>query len=365
MRHKTDTVALKVLFTIGVSLLTLGTSITSQAAEEKNITNCMDFQNIYGLEAKYSGVYFNTEYEIFRELGGNIVGLTVSDDAVTIDYSDEESFVDAIAMLDDGSSEYVSDIAEWTSSNNQVANVYNGRINAVSTGSCIITVSYEGYSTDIEVNVLAYRDTLEEIQLLNANILQQNLARVADSQVVNVAKEMTEYTWTPQKKLIGWNGHVFEAGVAVTGIPYSQSANQVNKNLFASALLKADFYDSCIRSDGTAMPKYGNDCSGFVSYSWGISRNTTSSFISGIRSGTYKKVGSYNANSHSTSELKEAYKSLQPGNAVVKSGHTFLIASNDVSNSRVYVYEQTPPKAIYRSWTYSSMASNGYMPFAR
>lgn len=37
MRHKTDTVALKVLFTIGVSLLTLGTSITSQAAEEKTL----------------------------------------------------------------------------------------------------------------------------------------------------------------------------------------------------------------------------------------------------------------------------------------------------------------------------------------
>lgn len=90
------------------------------------------------------------------------------------------------------------------------------------------------------------------------------------------------------------------------------------------------------------MPKYGNDCSGFVSFAWGISKKGTGDFITGIRNGTYSKVGSYNANSPTTAELKEAYKSLQPGNAVGKSGHTFLIAANDAANSKVYVYEQTP-----------------------
>lgn len=181
MKLKNNTVALKVLLTIGFSVLTLGTSITSKGAEceEKNITNCVDFQNTYGPDARYSGVYFNTESPIFRELDGNIVGLAVSDDVVTIDYTDEHSFVDAIATLDNGDSEYISDIAEWTSSDNQVANVYNGRINAVSVGSCVITASYEGYSADIEVDVLTYRDTLAEIQRLNANF-----------NIINVAKDI-------------------------------------------------------------------------------------------------------------------------------------------------------------------------------
>ena len=367
MKRRINAVSLKSVFAVGVSALILGNTITSQAAEYEvpPITNCIDFQNVYGSDVKYSGIYFNTEEEIFRKLDGNVLEIIASDEVVTINYSDETSFVDVIAVLDKGDSEYISDIAEWKSSNSQIATVYQGRINAVSKGSCTITASYEGHVVDMEVEVLADRDTLAEIQRLNADILQPEQARVAESQIVNVAKDMVEYTWIPQKDLTGWAGEEFSAGETVTGIPYSQTANQVNKNLFASALLKADFYDSCVREDGTKMPKYGSDCSGFVSFSWGISRNTTSGFISGIRNGTYKKVGSYDANNPSVSDLKEAYKSLQPGNAVVKQGHTFIIASNDVSNSMVYVYEQTPPCAIWGSWTYSDLAADRYMPFAR
>lgn len=31
--------------------------------------------------------------------------------------------------------------------------------------------------------------------------------------------------------------------------------------------------------------------------------------------------------------------------------------------AKVYVYEQTPYRAIYTSWTYDKMATDKYMPF--
>jgi len=63
--------------------------------------------------------------------------------------------------------------------------------------------------------------------------------------------------------------------------------------------------------------------------------------------------------------LKTAYKKLQKGDAVVKSGHTFLIASNDIDNSKIYAYEQTPYNAQYTTWTYEKMANDSYMPFTK
>ena len=100
-------------------------------------------------------------------------------------------------------------------------------------------------------------------------------------------------------------------------------------------------------------------------FSWEIDRKTTSDFVRGIKDGTYNKVGSYDESNPKKSELKEAYKKLQEGDAVVKKGHTFIIASNYSENSKVYAYEQTPYYAQYTSWTYETMSKDGYMPFAK
>lgn len=74
-------------------------------------------------------------------------------------------------------------------------------------------------------------------------------------------------------------------------------------------------------------------------------------------------------------EIEKAYKKLKKGDAVVFrrmnkqtkqfEGHTFIIAKNDIKNSKVYVYEQTPYKAAYKSHSYSNMAGMFYMPFSK
>ena len=40
-----------------------------------------------------------------------------------------------------------------------------------------------------------------------------------------------------------------------------------------------------------------------------------------------------------------------------------MIARNDSGNKKVYVYEQTPPKAVYTVYSYDKLASDKYMPF--
>lgn len=225
-------------------------------------------------------------------------------------------------------------------------------------GETQVEVLYGSHSQTIDVIVKKAIDIAYIIDELNAYQLMANSGADATA----IGKEMVEYQWTPTSNMRGWrDGKTFYANQTYTGIPYSQTANQVDKSGFASAMNQPDFYDDYTRFS-IIMPKYGNDCPGFVSFCWGISRKTTSDFVNGIKDGTYTKVGTYNADNPTLTSLKTSYRNLSPGNAVVKSGHTFLIASND-RTSKVYVYEQTPYTAVYTSWTYDDLANAGYMPF--
>lgn len=165
--------------------------------------------------------------------------------------------------------------------------------------------------------------------------------------------------------MVGWRAEkTFSAGVLYRGIPYTQTEFQQNRNGFINSLGNGDFY-SYYERFGWRMPKYGNDCSAFVSFSMGLARKTTYDFIAGIKSGLYPKAGSYNAYGPSYYELVNAYRYLQPGDAVVNDGHTFLINYNDPSNGSIQAYEQTPYNATYTYWGYAQMANGAYMPFSK
>lgn len=90
----------------------------------------------------------------------------------------------------------------------------------------------------------------------------------------------------PTKDLVGWKGqYIFKKNTRYSGIPYSQTEYQKDDAGFKDALSKSDFYDSYTRF-GNTMPKYGSDCSGFVSFAWGVPRETTASFVQKIKNGT-------------------------------------------------------------------------------
>lgn len=84
-----------------------------------------------------------------------------------------------------------------------------------------------------------------------------------------------------------------------------------------------------------------------------------------MKNGTYPKVGSYDANNPTNSDLLNSYPSLQKGDAVVSSSqsHTFIIALN--FSDFVHAYEQTPYMATLTVWTYDQLANKKHMPFTK
>lgn len=358
----------KIIFSVLIIICVLSIGITTYANTYtlNKSYNENNYKELLGLSNVMYSTDDNSEYDdkLNIVMTNKISDLILSNDVITIEKTGESTFIDIIAKYENGTFDNISNIVEWKSENPDIVYADNGRILALDKGTTTVTVSFLEFTKTIEVNVLETCNIQKEILELESidhrPISPNSYLR---NYVTNKAKQMVEVSWKPRRNLKGWRGkYTFKAGTTYRGIPYSQTAFQKDNIGFKNSLRKNDFYNNYTRFSKT-MPKYGNDCSGFVSFAWGTSRKTTSNFVNGIKNGTYSKVGSYNANNPSRSHLIKSYRKLRKGDAVVKQGHTFLIASNSTKNSKVYVYEQTPYKALYTTWTYNQMANAKYMPF--
>lgn len=261
---------------------------------------------------------------------------------------------------------------------------------ALGKGKTKITVSYGGLKRTINVKVLKEIDLLEEegkyykkhnMDNKSDDISVKSLTQTERDDIRDNALAMISYCWHPEGDLIGWKSRfIFEEDEGYSGIPYSQTPNQSDETLFDNALDDYEtnnFYTPMyFYQDGVQyiQPRYGNDCSGFTSFSWGISRKTTLDFYNGIKNGTYPKVGSYNAStptSPSKTDLKNSYELMQLGDAVVyrtsnnSAGHVFVIAVNFTNEDRVQCFEQTDPYCSITYWTYDQLVNKKYMPFSK
>lgn len=319
----------------------------------------------------------------------SVIDLKTSQSDVVIESNGYSEFVDIFSVLNDNSIVKVNPEAVWRSDNEAVAVAIaeEGRILAQGRGKTKIVVSYGGFEKIINVSVLRTVDLFKEEKTLfeiykknsiNKAITLNSLTLDERENIRDRAIGMLSYTWTPTKDLIGWkSNYVFNKNYPYIGIPYSQTPYQKDKTGFASALNSTDFYDSLnftLNGMQYKQPRYGNDCSGFTSFAWAISRKTTKDFYNGIKNGTYPKIGSYNSStptSPSASDLKESYKLMQLGDAVVyrnsanTSGHVFIISANFTAEKRVQCLEQTPPYCQITFWTYDQLANNKYMPFSK
>ncbi len=179
--------------------------------------------------------------------------------------------------------------------------------------------------------------------------------------ILNKAIAMKNIEWTPTQKLEGWDHKVeFPKGVQVKGIPYSQD-KQVDDIEFPKALLKNDFYSGgASANDGTFCPKYGVDCSRYVSYALGIDARTTQGMLSDLRNGTgeISKVGTYNVSSPRQADLL-----ADEGDALVHQGHAMLVVYNDKNAKEITVYETQIKLPIMSTYSYSYLAGKDYLPF--
>lgn len=257
--------------------------------------------------------------------------------------------------------DFLCNEVEYFSSDEEVVLVYDGRILANGVGTAIVTVQYQDMVQCFKVTVKNKLSEDEIAEIFNVTNVYSNASEDAQRDaIVEKARNMTYCEWYPTSNLIGWNGqHIFQAGHRQSGIPYSQATGgQCDEKEFLSAMNNSDFY-TAYSEGGTAMPRYGNDCSAFVAICWGlpynVNRMNTTSFYA-----NYDSIGDYS--------------NLKWGDAVVSTSdrHMFLIAQNwetpasgsSYPTSYVTCYEQTPYNAKLVIHLYSELQNKGYKPIS-
>jgi len=178
------------------------------------------------------------------------------------------------------------------------------------------------------------------------------------------ADYMYNLTWVCQKTISGWkNNYTFYAGQTYR-VPYAwpvTAGKWVGYNVSIEDFLAATQNASSVfytkqsyytGNSGSYAPYYGNDCSTFVSWCWGLSaRQTTSSIVnySGVN-----LVGNVNTTNVSNS--------LQLGDALNYAGSHIVLVSDityDAAGnvSTIEITEQTPPQLKRTTHTVSSLVS--------
>ena len=286
-----------------------------------------NLEELYGLAIQNYTVddYIGTQENLDRT-----EDIIVSSDNVVIENNAESGWIDVIAKLDNGKYVNITDEVKWDSENYDIAYAFNGRILAEAPGETNITVKYGAFKKNIHVSILHYLDVAAEIERLDALEELENedeedideeiepfISGADRDTIIEKAKAMTEITWMPTEKLNGWDheGH-FKPRTEYRGVPYSQTDFQKDDKGFEAAMAGSDFYKKYERNN-ILMPKYGSDCSGFVSFAWGLKRKTTYDFAAEIKSDTYKKVGSYYPSNLDKKILEKAYTKFKKGDAVV------------------------------------------------
>lgn len=159
----------------------------------------------------------------------------------------------------------------------------------------------------------------------------------AQYEMVQRAEDQACVSWTPQADVMGWNNQfTFKKGTTYNGIPYGQPVYaayvpyKANLSEFVQAVdnPESKFYTERSTYNKTA-PYYSSDCSCFVSYSWGLVRNTTRTLA---KEGYIQQGGVY---------------SLQVGDILLYEGsHVKMVEDvvyTDGKVTSITVIEQTPP----------------------
>ena len=204
----------------------------------------------------------------------------------------------------------------------------------------------------VNVFMFAAPGTKKTVQAATTN--QKNIAARADY--------MYNSTWVCKKTISGWRGnYTFYAGETyrlpyawpVTTGAYIGFGVSVEDFLTAAANSSSVFYTNQSYYDGASYSYstyYGSDCSSFVSWCWGISRNTTygipnqSTYIGGVT-------------------VNNCTYSLQLGDALNSNDHVVLVSDlkydSNGAITQIEITEQTPPQ-MKRSYYTPTELSNKY-----
>lgn len=180
-------------------------------------------------------------------------------------------------------------------------------------------------------NIMPFDVNNDDISYEN-NINKPTTLSTSRGEVISRAKAMAEVKWTPKYNLVDKKAsYTFIKGKTYYGVPYSKDPYQINSS------------DNFLKKISSSKIIYGNDCSGFLSAVWGVSRQTTLSFYNAVKRN--KKI-----DGNSVTEI--SWNDLMPGDAILMDdgkgdGHVMLYAETDSKDSdKIYVYEQNVATSV-------------------
>lgn len=298
-----------------------------------------------------------------------ITSIEINKTQITFSNNGLSEFIEITGTNNDGETVNLTWAASKTTSDQDVAIIIGDRVISRGKGLADIQVTIGDFETTISVEVLSDLDLEAMIENKISELSEtKGLTPAERESILSKANAMYNVEWSPTQELTSFDNMFTYETDKTYNIPYSQTANQVDEIKFKEMAISDDFYDSYKRylspyKRRVFMPKYGSDCSGFVSYSWGVQRESTATFVSKIKKGNYPKVGVYDPDNLTYSDLMNSYSNMLPGDAVVRYGHVILIAQNH--SDFAYCYEQIGLEIELTYWTHSDLASRGYMPFSR
>ena len=192
----------------------------------------------------------------------------------------------------------------------------------------------------------AIRQEAGPVRLLAAGTPPSDFASTYDparsqgqQNIVKRARQFLEIEWTPLQDVYQWGyAGVFRAGTTYSGVPYGQPVDTgyVGYQVTLTAFLEAVNDNGSVFYAGYSnfnkiAPYYSSDCSGFVSYAWGLSARRTTR--------TIPEIAERLAN--------QGMGALEVGDCLNKSGSHVVLVTQVCRNTAgtvtsVDIMEQTP-----------------------
>ncbi len=360
---------IRFILTIMVAVCIAITSLAIPVSATENveiIDNLPDFGEDY---LPSSMINYTIDNKVINQSLMDIVEIIVSNENVEIEANMYSEYIDVFGKLENGKYINITDEVVCEFEDKSIAMWIYGRILAEKKGTTTAVLKYNGQSKEIKITVKNQINPDSDTAIENAFVGETNdINAVKDPNlderlnILSIAKEMIDMEWTPTKTLCAYGDHdAFVAGTKYTGMPYTQFHIQSTHDEFFDAFNNSssnDFYESYTNSSKITMPRYGNDCSGFVSICWGLSWNgawrnrwNTTDFGDAIDNGTYATI--------------DDYADLKPGDALLRNGHIMLVRYVTASSSNVTVYEQTDRAAHESVYTFDCLEKCKYKGFTK
>jgi uncharacterized protein YjdB len=278
---------------------------------------------------------------------------------------DESSTISLTATYGDNSTENVESKADWSSSNEKVATVVNGKVTGHSSGTATITAKYGSKSTTVDVNVeIVNRVEADKKQvslLLQGTQAIQLTATYPDGTTRDVTSEAA---WSSSDDDVTGvvNGVIkgYSSGTAVITAEYGTKKTTIAVDVDKTMKLNVDSDNVFLHVANTRQLKLtavnaeGDETDVTASATWTSSNESVAfvnkGLITGVKSGTATVTGAYNGKTVEIAVDVDTprYLDINPAKIALKAGE-----KADIKLTATYADGTSEDVTALASWTTS------------